>query len=307
VSSSPIPARGQDGSARRERGFWTENQPGLRFSDQERGTPEFFAEIELHRYKLEQSIDEMADFEAWRDRDVLEVGCGIATDGIRFARARARYTGLDFSPTALSLARRRFELERRKVSLIEGTATEMPFEDGSFDLVYSNGVLHHICQADKAVAEIHRVLRPGGNAVIMVYHRDSLNYWVNIMLIRRMLAATLLLPGAPAAVAKLTGEDREVLEGHRRLLSTHGLRYLRDKQLFLSNNTDGPGNPLSVVYSRADAKRLFDDFASVRTDVRHLNLRIYPSGERLSATALARRLERYVGWHLWIRAEKPSG
>jgi SAM-dependent methyltransferase len=286
------------------RAFWAENQPGLRFSAAEVGSREFFTDVELHRYALEPAIAEVVRFERWFGADVLEVGCGIATDGIRFARAGARYTGLDPSPTALALARRRFELEQREAALIEGSAETLPFDDACFDLVYSHGVLHHLERTQAAVAELHRVLRPGGTALVMVYHRGSLNYRFTIMVVRRGLAALLLLPGATGPVARLSGESRELLEGHRALLRRHGPRYLRDRDLFLSNNTDGPGNPLSKVYTRADALHLFSAFTRVQTRVRYLNLRIYPGGERLARTRAARALERRVGWHLYVEAVK---
>jgi hypothetical protein len=93
-----------------------------------------------------------------------------------------------------------------------------------------------------------------------------------------------------------------VLEGHRRLIAEHGMAYLRDRQLFVSHNTDGPGNPLSKVYTRAEIHRLFGDFAHVETAVRFLNLRIYPGGERLARSGVARRVERRWGWHLYVRA-----
>jgi hypothetical protein len=138
----------------------------------------------------------------------------------------------------------------------------------------------------------------------MVYHRDSFNYRFTILVVRRALAALLALPGAASAVSRLTSESPEVLEGHRRLLAEHGLRYVRDRQLFLSHNTDGPGNPLSKVYARADIRRLFEDYAEVQTAVRFLNLRIYPGGRRLARSAPARRLERRWGWHLYVRARR---
>lgn len=284
--------------------FWTENQPGFRFSALEPGTREFFGEVATHRYSLEPAIKEMVRFEDWGGRDVLEAGCGIGTDAVEFARAGARYTGLDLSPTALSLARRRFALEGLEGRLVEGSVTALPFPGRSFDLVYSNGVLHHVEATEQAIREIHRVLRPGGTALVMLYHRDSLNYKINIMLVRRFLAALLVVPGAVRAVAMLTREDREVIEGHRRLVANHGLAYLRNRRLFLSNNTDGPGNLLSKVYSVEEGRDAFRAFSSVRADLRYLNLRLYAAGARVAATALGRRLERRYGWHLWLRAGK---
>jgi ubiquinone/menaquinone biosynthesis C-methylase UbiE len=287
-----------------QRPFWTSYQPGFRSSASPIGTPEFFREVEEHRYRLEPHIPEVARFAYWRGRDVLEVGCGIATDGARFARAGADYVGVDLSPTALELARRRFELEGLAGRFEHASATELPFEDASFDLVYSHGVIHHIPETERAVEEFHRVLRPGGEAVVMLYHRDSLNYRVTIMLVRRLLALALLAPGAASVISRLVGEDEEVLEGHRELLRRHRLHYLTDRQLFLSNNTDGPGNPLSKVYSRSEARRLFASFGEVQIAVRYLNLRLLPGGERVAATVFGRRLARRIGWHLYVRAKR---
>ena len=239
----------------------------------------------------------------WEGKDVLEAGCGIGMDGMQFIRAGARYTGMDFSPTALEIARHRFDTAGVSASLVRGSIAEMPFDAGSFDLVYSNGVIHHLPETRRVVGEMHRVLRPGGQATVMIYHRDSLNFYASIMVLRRLLAALLFIPGADRPLAAATGEPLEVFEGHRKLMREHGLRYLTDPSLFLSN-MDGPGNPLSKVYSRRGGEKLFSRFDSVRTDVRFLNLRVYPGGQRLAATKLARRLERRWGWHLWIRARK---
>lgn len=284
--------------------FWNENQPGFRFSNSQPGTREFFADVERHRYSLEPHIPQVVRFERWKARRVLEVGCGIGTDAALFARAGAEYTGVDSSSTALELARRRFCLEGLDGRFIRATLTALPFADESFDLVYSHGVIHHVADPDGAVREFHRVARTGGMVIAMVYHRGSLNYWLNIMVIRRLLAAILLVPNAPAAIAKATKERREVLEGHRVLLQRHGLRYLTDNALFLTNNTDGPGNPLTKVFTRADVAQLFRDFGDVRTETRFLNLRLYPFGDQIAATRPARRLEKVLGWHLYVIARK---
>jgi SAM-dependent methyltransferase len=87
--------------------YWVGYQPGFRYSDHPPGTPEFFAEVEEHRYRTEPGIRELVDFEAWSGRDVLELGCGIASDGANFARHGARYIGLDQSETAVAVARQR--------------------------------------------------------------------------------------------------------------------------------------------------------------------------------------------------------
>jgi SAM-dependent methyltransferase len=284
--------------------FWRGAQPGFRFTQYQPGTPEFFRDVERHRYTLEPHIPEMACFDDWRGADVLEVGCGIGTDASRFAAAGARYTGIDQADRAIELARCRFDLDGLEGTFLRADATALPFADGSFDLVYSHGVIHHIFNTEGAVNEIYRVLRPGGVTVVMVYHRGSLNYRFNILIVRRLLAATLMIPGADAILHRIVPADRELVAGHVELLRIHRLRYLTDSALFLSNNTDGPGNPLSKVYSRREARELFSAFSRVATKTRYLNLRLYPKGDRLAATHLARRLERRIGWHLYIRATR---
>jgi SAM-dependent methyltransferase len=286
--------------------FWNELQPGFRFSSAEIGSPEFFAEVEEHRYRLEPHLPEIVKFDDWSANDVLEAGCGIGTDGVRFARAGARWVGVDLSANALALARQRFALEALSGDFVEASLLDLPFPDARFDLIYSHGVIHHIHETQRCVDEFRRVLRPGGTALVMVYHRNSFNYRFNIMIMRRGLAALLLIPGGIRAVARITREDPDLLRAHRSLLSLYGLHYLTDRGLFLSNNTDGPGNPLSKAFSREEATALFREFDDVSTDVRYLNLRIYPGGARLAQTAIGQRLERKVGWYLYVKAKKPD-
>ena len=164
-----MPTEAPDLIARRT--FWTGYHPGVRSSEEARGSPDYFAGIEARRYALEPHILELVGFERWAGADVLEAGCGIATDGMRFVRAGARYTGIDFSPSALDLARERLELEGGSARFVRGSIVELPFPDASFDLVYSNGVIHHLPETQRAIAEFHRVLRPGGTAIVMVYNR----------------------------------------------------------------------------------------------------------------------------------------
>jgi ubiquinone/menaquinone biosynthesis C-methylase UbiE len=283
--------------------YWEEIQPGFKFTAETPGTPRFYEEVRRHRYSLEPHILELVNFPRWRGKDVLDVGCGIATDGEQFAQNGASYTGVDVTRTAIELAERRFELADLSGRFIRADATALPLPDAAFDLVYSHGVLHHLPDMQAALDEFHRVLKPDGKLIVMVYHRGSLNYHLTIMLVRRLLAFTLYVPSAPKLIGKLTGEDPQVLERHRQLLKQHGLNYLR-KDLFLSNNTDGPGNPLSKVYSRADLAVMLRGFRHIQLQTRYLNLRIYPGGNRLEQTRLGRKLERLVGWHLYAEATK---
>src|SRR5262245_52038365 len=158
--------------------FWGATRPGARFSDSERGTQKFFEEVESHRYDLEEHIPGIVRFERWANRDVLEVGCGLGTDGLRFARAGARYTGYDLAEDTIEFAKQNFVRDGQTGNFARGSADELPSPDASFDLVYSHGVIHHIERTEQAVSEFYRVLRPGGTALVMLYHRTSLNYYV---------------------------------------------------------------------------------------------------------------------------------
>ena len=284
--------------------YWEEHQPGFKFTSETPGTARFFEEVRRHRYALEPHILELVDFPRWRGKQVLDVGCGIATDGEQFAQNGAIYSGVDASKTAIALAQRRFELAQLSGTFRHADATALPFADATFDLVYSHGVIHHVPNTQTAIDEFHRVLRPGGKVILMVYHRDSLNYRFTITLVRRFLAITLYAPAAPNVIARLTREDPDVLERHRQLLKQHGLNYLR-RDIFLSNNTDGPGNPLSKVYARAQLAEMLRGFRDIRLAVRYLNLRIYPGGNKFEQRPIGKRLERRVGWHLYAEATKP--
>ena len=266
----------------------------------------FFEEVSRYRDSVEPHIPGVVRFERWAGRDVLEAGCGIGTDGAQFAAAGARYTGMDFSPTALSLARRRFELEGLDGRFFGGSVTALPFADATFDLVFSHGVIHHTHGTEDAVREFHRVLRPGGTALVMVYHRGSFNYHVSIMVLRRALVSLLLVPGGDRLVARITREPQDVLHGHAELLEKHGLGYVRDRDMFLSRNTDGPGNALAKAYSREAVAAMLSEagFTQVSTEVRYLNLRLYPGGLRFSRTGAGRKLERRLGWHLYAEGRK---
>src|ERR1044072_4053619 len=159
----------------RVREFWQQHPCGTKFTDVETGSPEFFERIEQHRYEKEWHIPGAANFAATRGLKVLEIGCGVGTDGAQFARAGADYTGVDLTEAAIELARKRFELSGLPGKFQVADAENLDFADESFDLVYSHGVLHHTPDTARAVREIHRVLRPGGKAVVMLYHRNSYN------------------------------------------------------------------------------------------------------------------------------------
>jgi ubiquinone/menaquinone biosynthesis C-methylase UbiE len=155
------------------RDFWQREPCGSTLTYLEPGSPEFFGEAERARYSAEPFIPEYADFAGAADESVLEIGVGLGTDFIRFARAGARMTGIDITPRAVELVRRRLEIERLEAQVLVADAERLPFADGSFDRVYSWGVLHHTPDTAAAVREAIRVTRPGGELCMMLYGRRS--------------------------------------------------------------------------------------------------------------------------------------
>src|SRR5712664_3366938 len=153
----------------RVRAFWQANPCGTKFADAEPGSRRFYELVEAHRYQKEWHIPQAADFAGSRGLRVLEIGCGLGTDGTQFAKAGADYTGVDLTDAAVELARKNFELLGLRGDFRTADAENLDFADETFDLVYSHGVLHHTPDIEAAVNEIHRVLKPDGRAIVMLY------------------------------------------------------------------------------------------------------------------------------------------
>ena len=227
----------------------------------------------------------------------------MGTDGVQFARAGAKYVGVDLTPAGAALTYQNLALRGLPACAFVGSAETLPLADASVDLIYSHGVIHHTPSTEKAIHENWRVLKPGGRLHLMVYHKNSYNYYVSIMLLRRLGAILLLLPGGLQLAHRLTGEPIENLQIHRRRLRHRGVRYLFGPE-WLSRNTDGPNNPLSRVYTRRTAKLLLHMFGDLRFEVVNINKRHIPLiGSRLSVST-ERKLASVMGWHLHIFAKK---
>ena len=287
----------------RVRAFWQENPCGTKFADAQPGTRRFYELVEEHRYRTEWHIPKAADFAGAAGLKVLEIGCGLGTDGAQFAQAGADYTGVDLTEAAVDLARRRFELFSLSGRFQTADAERLEFEDNSFDLVYSHGVLHHTPDTPAAVAEIHRILKPQGRALVMLYHRDSYNYRINISMLRRAGAHLLKSKAGLKFVHLITGEPIQSLREHARMIHSQEESYLRPDE-FLNRNTDGAGNPLARVYSRDEARSLFKQFQDVRLQTYYLNKRWLPVIGKVLPRAIESRLAARWGWHLWIYARK---
>jgi SAM-dependent methyltransferase len=151
------------------RDFWNTDPCGTRYLD---GKEDFDAHARA-RYALEPFIFEFANFKSARGLKVLEIGVGMGADYLEWLKAGAQASGVDLSAASIERAQRRCELAGYKPDLRVADAESLPFPDNSFDVVYSYGVMHHSPDTAQCVREARRVLTPGGQARIMVYHHPS--------------------------------------------------------------------------------------------------------------------------------------
>ena len=260
----------------RARKQWGSDPAGAVYGrDHEFGSKEFFEEVERHRYQdYAPWMPELMGFNDHAGERLLEVGCGMGTDLLQFARGGAVCTGVDLTPRSVEVSRHRFKLYGVPGTFLIADGERLPFPENSFDIVYSNGVLHHTPDTAGAVQEIHRVLRPGGIAKVMLYYRHSLNYWGEIMLHRGLLQGQLLRGGTP--------------------------EYIMGRFVEVGDETD----PLVKVYSRAQARQLFKVFRTVNFDIdQMIRAEFYALGRRMPE-ALFRALRKRFGWNLIITATK---
>ncbi len=215
------------------------------------------------------------DFAKWRGKRVLEIGCGLGTHAQLLAQAGCDYTGIDLSAHAAAATRRRLELRGLPGTVLQMDATRMEFEDESFDAVWSWGVIHHSPTTEIIAREILRVLKPGGDFVVMVYHKNSFVYWLNYFFVRGVLMGKLL---------------------------TMSMEQIRNRY------SDGL---IARFFTRAEGLRLFAEASSATTEVAGLYTELLPLPRQLRdpLTALIPRavkhwLLRRGGWFLIIKGEK---
>lgn len=154
--------------------YWNNRPCNIRHSTAEIGSKEYFDQVEERKYFVEPHIVNFADFSSWRNKKVIEIGCGIGTDAVNFARFGASYTGLELSAESLNLAKKRFEVFGLNGNFILGNAEEFILQDDEkFDLVYSFGVLHHTPSIEKALKSIRKICHNKTVFKLMVYAKNS--------------------------------------------------------------------------------------------------------------------------------------
>jgi SAM-dependent methyltransferase len=171
------------------RDFWNVQSCDTQVARSEKFSREYFEEIESFRYFDQAFIHSFAQFTRYRGKKVLEVGFGAGTDFIQWLRAGAVVSGVDLTPEALENVRHRIDTYQlpapQKIAVAD--AENLPFEPDSFDLGYSFGVLHHTPDTARALRELVRVVRPGGEIKVMLYNRHSVwafNQWFKHALLK---------------------------------------------------------------------------------------------------------------------------
>jgi ubiquinone/menaquinone biosynthesis C-methylase UbiE len=261
------------------RDFWNARPCNIRHSPREVGTREYFDEVERRKYFVEPHIPGFAEFERWKDRQVLEIGCGIGTDTVSFARAGARVTAVELSEKSADLARRRVEVFGLgdRVSIRVGNAEELPtlVPQQAFDLIYSFGVIHHSPHPRRIIEHVMRYMGPASELRLMVYARVSYKlFWIM--------------------------KEENIWD------------MSRIDDLIARNSEAQTGCPVTYTYSDATARELL---AGLRAfDIRKAHIftwdldayrqyeyRKAPEWADVSEAELA-ALEQELGWHLLIRA-----
>ncbi len=260
--------------------FWDKRPCNIRHSNARLGSKKYFDEVEKRKYFVESHIPTFADFQNWKNKKVLEIGCGIGTDTINFTRAGAQVTAVELSKKSLDLAKKRaivFGLQN-KIKFYLANAEELssvvPIK--TYDLIYSFGVIHHSPHPEKIISEIKKYCDENTIIKIMVYYRYSWKVlWV-------------LLKFAKGAFWKLD-------------------------QLIAENSEAATGSPVTYVYSRRQIRDLFKGLKIIDIKVDHIFPYSIPEYIkykykivwyfRLTPKSIFRWLEKFFGWHLLITAK----
>jgi SAM-dependent methyltransferase len=192
------------------RAYWNTHIHDLAVSRQPPGSRGFFDDLDRYHFEKLHHLVRLVDFDGYRGRSVLDVGCGAGVDLARFARGGAEVTGVDVSPSAIELARTNFEQQGLRGRFEAADGEHLPFPGDRFDLVFAHGVVQYTASPQRLVDECRRVLKPGGEAIFQVYNRIS---WLNAL--SKLMKVGLEHEDAPIILKFSHGEFRRLLSGFR--------------------------------------------------------------------------------------------
>ena len=190
------------------RGYWERHIHDLEITKHPVGSRGFFADLDQYHFEKLHHLLRLVDFDGYRGKTVLEIGCGAAIDLARFARGGAVATGVDVAKSAIDLARANFEQQGLRGEFSIANGEDLPLPDHSFDLVYAHGVLQYTPNPRRLVEECRRVLKPGGLAIFQVYNRIS---WLNAL--SKLMKVDLEHEDAPVLLKFSIAEFRRLLTG----------------------------------------------------------------------------------------------
>jgi ubiquinone/menaquinone biosynthesis C-methylase UbiE len=242
----------------------------------DKDTIEYFLAVENNRYN--DYAPWMKDFfkiSEFKDQKVLEIGYGQGTDLCQFAAAGADCWGIDITEKHLELANKNFSLRGLKAQLFLEDAGNLHFESNTFDVVYSFGVLHHTPDTIRCLSEAYRVLKPGGELIVALYHRRSAYYLLTILFFRGFIK----------------GERKKL--GYDGLLST------------IEKGADGVNiKPLVKLYNANELRIILGDFSKVSIFIKHLEKSHLSIFRKIVPSFLIKLLEKKLGWYIIARAVK---
>lgn len=160
------------------RKYWNENIHDMKIARHPVGTEGFFNDLEQYRFEKLNYLPKVVDFSKYKGKNILEIGCGLGIDLIKFAEKGGKVTGVDFAEKSIELARKNFAFHGVEGNLLLMNGEKLEFDDNSFDVVYAHGVLQYTANDEKMIDEMFRVLKPGGEAIIQVYNKYS---WLYLM------------------------------------------------------------------------------------------------------------------------------
>lgn len=267
-------------SIKKVQDFWDKRPCNLRHSPSKVGTKKYFDEVEKRKYFVEPHISKFAQFSKWKGKKVLEIGCGIGTDTINFARAGAQVTAVELSKKSLDLAKKRaktYRLEKRVkfyLANAEQLSNLVPIQ--SYDLIYSFGVIHHTPHPDKVIGEIKKYTHKKTIIKIMVYHRYA---WKVLWILLKF------------GKSSFWNLDR----------------------LIAGYSEAATGSPITYVYSKRQAENLLNGFKVFEISIDHIFPYRIPEYKKYKykkvwyfnylPKVIFRWLETHFGWHLMLTAK----
>jgi SAM-dependent methyltransferase len=192
------------------RAYWERHIHDLEITRHPVGSRGFFDDLDQYHFEKLHHLLRLVDFDGYRGRRVLEIGCGAGVDLARFATGGALVTGVDLTESAVALARANFEQQGLDGRFEVANGERLPFPDDSFDLVYAHGVVQYTADPQRLVDECRRVVKPGGEAIFQVYNRLS---WLNAL--SKLMKVGLEHQDAPVLLKFSIAEFRRLLRGFR--------------------------------------------------------------------------------------------